>query len=173
VATPVDYSAEFSVDSKRLHDTITDQSYWSDRINEVGGEGATLEFGPDPDGDPVEEGWFSVRSSHVIPEEDLPPMITKMRGGNLVIHRSEHWGRLENGAAVGWFTVSVPGTPAQLRGDAVLSPNNVGGSAIRYSGEVKVSIPFLGAKIESTLSDQVVELLDKERDFTTNWLAAH
>ncbi|ADG97952.1 Protein of unknown function DUF2505 [Segniliparus rotundus DSM 44985] len=173
MATPVDYSAEFPVDPKRLHDAITDQSYWSDRINEVGGEGATLEFGPDPEGDPVEEGWFSVRSSHVIPEDELPPMIAKMRSGNLVIERSEHWGGLEDGSAVGWFTVSVPGTPARLRGDAALSPNAAGGSAIHYSGEVKVSIPFLGAKIESTLSGQVVELLDKERDFTTTWLAAH
>ncbi|MGL6233901.1 MAG: DUF2505 domain-containing protein [Segniliparus sp.] len=172
MATPVDYSAEFSVDSKRLHDVLTDQAYWSDRINEVGGEGATLDFSPDPDGEPVGEGWFSVRSSHVIPAEELPPMIAKLRSGDLVIHRSEHWGPLEDGNAVGWFTVSVPGTPARIRGDGELVPNE-NGSTIRYSGEVKVSVPFLGAKLESGLSGQVLELLDKERDFTTTWLAKH
>ena len=172
MATPIDYSAEFSVDSKRLHAVLTDQAYWSDRINEVGGEGATLDFAPDPDGEPVDEGWFSVRSTHVIPAHELPPMIAKLRSGDLVIHRSEHWGPLEGGNAVGWFTVAVPGTPARIRGDGELASNG-DSSTIHYSGEVKVSVPFLGAKLESNLSDQVVELLDKERDFTTTWLAGH
>ncbi|EFV12400.1 DUF2505 domain-containing protein [Segniliparus rugosus] len=172
MATPIDYSAEFSVDSKRLHDVLTSQAYWTDRINEVGGEGSTLAFGPDPDGEPVEEGWFSVRSSHIIPADELPPMIAKIRSGDLVIERSEHWSPLKDGNAVGWYTVSVPGTPARVRGEGKLTSTG-GGSAVSYTGEVKVSIPFLGAKIESNLSGQVVELLDKERDFTTAWLAEH
>lgn len=172
MATPVDYSAEFPVDPTRLYEVLTDYAYWTDRIAEVGGEDSTLEFGPGSGGEPVPEDWFSVRSSHVIPASELPPTITKLRSGDLVIERAEHWGPLSDGQATGWFTVSVPGTPVQMRGDGALSADG-GGSTIRYSGEVKVSIPFLGAKIESGLSSQVVDLLDKERDFTTRWLADH
>ena len=38
-------------------------------------------------------------------------------------------------------------------------------------GEVKVSIPLMGGKLEKMIAEQVAVLLDKESEFTSEWLA--
>ena len=172
MATSINYSADFPVDPKRLHDALIDKSYWLNRVNSISGEEATCEFRADPEEGPVPEGWFSVWSSHLVPAAELPPAVTNVRSADLRINRGEHWGPFWNNRASGLFTFSVPESPLRVRGDVKLTAKG-NGSMLNYTTELQLKVPFLKSKIESNLSDRIVKVLDMVRDFTIVWLASH
>lgn len=60
--------------------------------------------------------------------------------------------------------------PGRLEGSFTVLGNG-SGSRTTLTGEVKVSIPLLGGKLEKLIAEQVAVLLDKESEFTSEWLA--
>ncbi len=171
MATSIDYTAEFPVDVERLHGALTDRDYWAARVLAISGEDATVEFGPGP-GEHVGMDWFSVRTSHRLTTDELPPALAKFRFADLTLFRNEHWGPVFNGTATGWYSVSIPGTPLDMRGDMKLVPIG-SGSGIRYTGELKLKVPLLATKLESFFSAQLIDLIGRVRTFTLTWLTSH
>ena len=48
---------------------------------------------------------------------------------------------------------------------------NEASATMSLSGTTEVKVPIFGGKIEAMISEQVLELIDSEHDFTGNWIA--
>ena len=108
--------------------------------------------------------------SQSVPEEELPAAVTAFKKGPLVIERTESWGPLGGNRAEGKFGATVEGAPAVIFGTTLLVGNEAS-ATMSLSGTTEVKVPIFGGKIEAMISEQVLELIDSEHDFTGNWIA--
>jgi hypothetical protein len=75
-------------------------------------------------------------------------------------------------AAEGAFTAVVSGAPAKVKGSQRLIPTSTG-CEISFDGSVEVSIPFIGGKVEKAIAENVVQLIEAEHEYTTEWINTH
>jgi hypothetical protein len=145
--------------AEKVFDALVDETYLRDRLAEIGGTNAEL----------VMFTTTAVRTSYQlrqgVPAEHLPSMAKSLLGGDLVIQRIENWAAL-----AGTVEVTLGGVPGRLDGAFTITDNG-SGSKLTLTGEVKVSIPLMGGKLEKLIAEQVAVLLDKESEFTSEWLA--
>lgn len=164
MARRIEHSAHYPHPVATLHAALTDEGYWQARLREVGGPGARL------DRVAVGDGTIDVALTQSVPAEHLPSMVTKFFPGDLHVARTESWGSLQGDRATGTFSAEVDGVPGRLRGTMTLTAQD-GGSLLVMTGDVEVKLPLIGGKVESVIADQVLELLDAEKTFTTAWTA--
>ncbi|MFC3892234.1 DUF2505 domain-containing protein [Lentzea rhizosphaerae] len=145
--------------AEKVFGALVDETYLRDRLAEIGGTNAEL----------VMFTTTEVRTSYQlkqgVPAEHLPSMAKSLLGGDLVIQRIENWAAL-----AGTVEVTLGGVPGRLDGAFTITDNG-SGSKLTLTGEVKVSIPLMGGKLEKLIAEQVTVLLDKESEFTSEWLA--
>lgn len=146
-----------------MHAALTSEQYWRTRIAEAGGDHARI------DRIDVGDGTVAVEMTQAIPAEHLPSIVTKIRPGDLEITRTEDWGRLEGDRATGTFTAHVAGMPGELTGTLTLAAEG-SGSTVTLDGQIQVSLPLIGGKIESVIAERITELLQHEDEFTAGWL---
>lgn len=151
--------------AEKVHAALTSEKYWRDRVEQIGGDGATLERVE------VGEGTISVVLHQVIPEEELPSAVTAFKKGNLIIERTESWGPLHGDHADGTFGATVDGTPARIAGTTSLKGTGES-TTVALSGTTEVKVPIFGGKIEQMITEQVLALIDVEQDFTGDWIKA-
>lgn len=140
---------------------LVDESYLRDRLAVLGGTDARLVSYDAAD------GRTSYQLKQGVSAEHLPSVAKGLLGGDLVIHRAEVW---TGAGTTGTVEVTINGVPGKLDGTLVLA-DHAGGSSLTLTGQVKVSIPLMGGKLETMIAEQVAKLLDKENEFTTEWLA--
>jgi hypothetical protein len=145
--------------AEKVYGAMVDETYLRDRLAAIGGKDAQL-VTYSSTGDKT-----SYQLKQGVPAEHVPSAVKAALGGDLVIQRTETWA-----AGAGTVEVAVNGVPGRLDGSFTVLDNG-SGSKLTLSGEVKVSIPFLGGKIEKLIAEQVAVLLDKENEFTSQWLA--
>ncbi|MET8873730.1 DUF2505 domain-containing protein [Nocardia sp. NPDC004604] len=161
MATPLAYTARYSYPVAVVRAAFADEQYWKDRVAEVGGDNARLDS-VTVSGDQVE-----VEMVQSISAELLPPAITAVRPGDLIIPRTENWT-----ADSATFTARVEGAPAEVRGTITLSADG-SGSVAQTNGTIEVKVPLFGGKIEAAIAERLTELLVSEEEFTNNWLTQH
>lgn len=163
VTRRIEHSATYPFSAAQVHAALTSEQYWRDRLAEVGGDGATL------DEVTVGDGTIAVRMTQAIPAEHLPGVVTKIRPGDLIIKRSETWAGLSGDDATGTFAAEVQDAPAKINGTQKLSAEATG-AKVEVAAEAVVKIPLVGGKIESAIADEVLDLIEREREFTHSWL---
>ncbi|WP_433730852.1 DUF2505 domain-containing protein [Nocardia sp. CA-129566] len=161
MATPLAYTARYSYPVAAVRAAFADERYWKDRIAEVGGDNARL------DSVTVSGDQVKVEMVQSISAELLPPAITAVRPGDLIIPRTENW---TGDSAT--FTARVEGAPAEVRGTITLSADG-SGSVAQADATIEVKVPLFGGKIEAAIAERLTELLASEAEFTNNWLAEH
>ncbi|MGV8873582.1 MAG: DUF2505 domain-containing protein [Rhodococcus sp. (in: high G+C Gram-positive bacteria)] len=160
---PIEHSSTVPASADKVHAALTSEQYWKDRIEQIGGPGASLKSVE------VGEGTIRVVMTQSVPEDELPAAVTAFKKGDLIIERTESWGPLNDSRAEGTFGALVEGTPARIEGTTSL--HGIGEkTTVSLSGITEVKIPIFGGKIESMISEQVLELIDNEQDFTGNWI---
>ena len=164
MASRIEHSARYSHPVDAIHAAFTSEQYWKDRVEEIGGPNAQLTDVGVADGNTV------VHLAQSIPEADLPSMVTAVRPGDLIINRTETWHRIADGRFDGTFSAAVEGVPAKITGAVTVVPDGDGVSAVALGGTVEVKIPLFGGKIESAIAEQLGQLLEREDDFTRQWL---
>ncbi len=163
MATKLEHVVSYPFSTDRLWEVVTTERYWRDLLTAINRDKGVLESFAH-DGDTV-----TVGCQQVVDENKLPSIVTKVRGGDLVIAR--HTVLRRTGADItGELTATVDGAPAKVVGTQVSSGDP---SGTRYIAEVAVGIPLFGGKIEKAIGDQLVALLDAERDETLNWEAGN
>ncbi|MCR3746615.1 DUF2505 domain-containing protein [Lentzea californiensis] len=145
--------------AEKVYGAMVDETYLRDRLAAIGGKDAQLVTYSSTG----EKTSYQLKQG--VPAEHVPSAVKAALGGDLVIQRTETWA-----AGAGTVEVAVNGVPGRLDGSFTVLDNG-SGSKLTLSGEVKVSIPFLGGKIEKLIAEQVAVLLDKENEFTSQWLA--
>lgn len=93
---------------------------------------------------------------------DMPDFIKKLTGDTVKVKQTEKWSDGPDGTKVADVKVSIIGQPAEMIGTAELRDNGSGGTDFDVNGNVKVSIPFLGKKIEPEVHKAIVASLRAE-----------
>ncbi len=164
--TPFDYRATPPHPAAAVFAAMVDADCLRARLAALGGRNAALlEHAADADG-----ARFRVR--HGLDPSDLPPLVRSLLPSDFVIHRSETWRRTADGQYTGTTEVEVPGTPAGASGQMGLRDTGAG-SELRIRTDVSVNVPLLGPRIESSVGDQILKLLDMETAFTLDWMNRH
>lgn len=87
-----------------------------------------------------------IRTERTMPAA-VPDAVKKFVGDTIVVEQVETWGAAgAGGLRTADLVVDVKGKPAQMLGSVTLKPVG-GGSHEDIRGDVKVRIPFVGAKI--------------------------
>ncbi|MFC4126052.1 DUF2505 domain-containing protein [Nocardia rhizosphaerae] len=158
MATPLAFTARYTHSVEAVRAAFADEQYWKARIAEVGGPGARLDAFT-ADGDQVR-----VQMAQSIPADQLPPAITAVRPGDLMIPRTETY----TGSA-GTVEAHVDGAPAKVSATVTMT-DEATGSVFVVNGTIEVKIPLFGGKIEAAISEHLLALLDNEAGFTEQWL---
>ncbi|MEV0676622.1 DUF2505 domain-containing protein [Actinosynnema sp. NPDC050436] len=162
MARRIEHLTTFPRPASEVYAALVDEGYLRDRLAVLGGTDAALVAFTETG------GTTSYQLKQGVPADKLPPVARGVLGGDLVIDRAEAW--TEAGRA-GTVEVTLKGVPGRLDGTFTLADAAGGGSELTLAGQVKVSIPLMGGKLEGLITEQVGLLLDKEAEFTAEWLA--
>lgn len=99
------------------------------------------------------------------PADGIPSFAQRLVGSTIEIVQEEHW----HDATAADLTVTIPGKPGHLRGTIRLEPDGDGTREI-VEGEVKVSIPVIGGKLEKLIAQLLGSALRAENRTGRTWL---
>lgn len=166
MATKLQHSIDFPCPPADFAAAVASEQYWNDLVANVAADVSELES-------------FSATGDEVrvvlqqrVPEDKLPSLVTKIRPGDLHIARTVVWSTAGEVISAGTFGAEVDGAPAKVKGKQTLEATATG-SQVVFSGSVEVSIPFVGGKIEKAIAENVLQLMDAERDYTIEWINKH
>lgn len=159
-------SSQYQAGVEQVYAAFADQQYWLARLADSGADTARLTSMT------VDIFGIDVATTQGIHRDRLPALVGQFHPGDLELVRSEKWGLVHDGKAGAEITGRIVGAPAQLYGDAVLSPDG-SGCTLSFSATVQVDIPLVGGKIESYIGSQLAALMSAEQRFTSQWVARH
>lgn len=103
-------------------------------------------------------------SERVLPTDNLPDIARSLVGSTLTIAEIQTWGPLAaDGTRTADLQVHIKGAPMTLKGTVWLSPNG-SGSVQAMEGELKVSVPLIGGKLERAASEPLMFAVKTETD---------
>lgn len=106
----------------------------------------------------------TITSERVLPTDDLPDIARSFVGATLTVAETQVWGPpAADGSRTGDLQVQIKGAPMTLKGTVRLSPNG-SGSVQEIDGNVKVSVPLIGGKLEKAASDPLLFAARTETD---------
>ncbi|AWB93001.1 DUF2505 domain-containing protein [Aeromicrobium chenweiae] len=96
---------------------------------------------------------------------DMPDFVKKLTGSTVKVKQTEVWsGPDASGNRAADVKVSIVGQPAEMTGKAKLFAKD-DGSEFTVDGDVKVSIPFIGKKIEPEVAKAIRSSLREEVEY--------
>jgi hypothetical protein len=163
---PIQFQSRYPLPAAKVYATLVDPDYLRAKLDAVGGDDAELvELTSDPNG-----ARIVLRQG--VSQDVIPGPIKKILRGDLVIERTETWRRGDPGHYDGTVSARVKDMPGSIGGALRLVDTDQGAaSEYRVEGAAKVDVPLLGGRIESVVVDQVVKLIEREAQFTADWLA--
>lgn len=164
MARSLQHSAEFAHPVEKVLAAIAGEETLRERLAAIGGQDAALVSHEKS----ASGTTYTLRQG--IPAEKLPGVVRKLHSGDLIVNREQTWRPQADGTVSGSGTAQVSGVPGSITVDTTLSPAG-DGTKLQVSGQVKVSIPLIGGKVESTIAEQVVRLLRHEDAFVAEQLA--
>jgi len=115
----------------------------------------------DADGDRM-----TVKVDQTQPAKGIPSFAKKFVGDEIRIVQHEKW----SGSTTAGLEVEIPGKPGHMKGDIALEGNG-SGTTETVAGEIKVSIPMVGGKLESMIGDLLRSALRTEEKVGRKYLA--
>jgi Protein of unknown function (DUF2505) len=103
---------------------------------------------------------------------DVPDFVKKFIGETVDVVQTEVWAAADpSGQRRGRLTLKIEGQPAALTG--TVSLDRVGdGARASIRGDLKVSMPFVGKKIEPEIAKGILAAIGKEQEVADKWLGA-
>lgn len=100
------------------------------------------------------------------PSEGIPSFAKKFVGDTIHILQREEW----SSPTLATLDVSIPGKPGHMKGTITLRADG-DGTVETVAGDVKVSIPLVGSKIEGLVAEILEHALLTEQRLGKAWLA--
>ncbi len=117
-------------------------------------------------------GAFTVETTRTMPKDLVPAKYQRFLPGGIVLTLLEQWGPPSvDGSREGELSLKIAGVPASASGSCRLQSTGADTSTLTYDGEVKVSIPMFGSKVEKIAVGAVEDVMALERDVAAQWLA--
>lgn len=165
MATRFSHSARIDARLETVFTSYADEAYWRDRMITVGTPEDTLDDFAST-GDSV-----SVTITQHIPDEDIPDLARKVLPGRLVIVRTSTFTGFDGERFTGSAHAEAAGGIGLIDGNAeVVDADGVAHESV--SGQVKVSIPLLGGKLEKLVVSHLNRLFEAEYRHLNRWTAA-
>ena len=98
--------------------------------------------------------------------ESAPAAARKVVGSTVQIVQRELW----TSAGSADFAMEIPGNPGHLKGTVTLEDQGNGTCDEVFTGEVKVSVPLIGGKLEGFVADILARALRREGRVGSAWL---
>ena len=144
-------------DVESVYALITDQAFRTESCANQGSTDYTVTVEEKGDGATV----TVIRTQAA----ELPEFVKKLTGSTVKVKQTEVWsGPGADGSRSADVKVSIIGQPAEMVGKATLSAAG-DGSEFVLNGDVKVSIPFIGKKIEPEISKAIIASLREEVEY--------
>ena len=100
-----------------------------------------------------------------LPADGIPSFATKIVGDKIQVVQKETWASPSRAE----LEVTIPGKPGHLRGTITLAQQ--GDQTVEtVEGEIKVSIPLVGGKLEALIGDLLASALRTEGKVGRSWL---
>ncbi|MFS0885973.1 DUF2505 domain-containing protein [Aeromicrobium sp. 179-A 4D2 NHS] len=116
------------------------------------------------------EGDTTVVTIERTMESDMPDFIKKLTGDAVTVTQVERWGPADaSGARTADVTVDVHGQPARMKGTSTISASGAS-TVMTLDGDVKVSLPLIGKRIEPEVAKAISASLREEVQFGTTRL---
>lgn len=164
MATRFTHNARIDSHIETIYNSLTEEAFWHDRLTAVGTPKDTL------DNFEVTGDSITVTATQHIPDEDIPDIARKVLPGQLVIVRTNVISGFDGERFVGKATADAAGGLGRILGDSTASSKD--GAAVEdVSGNVKVSVPLLGGKLEKLVVDHLQKLLTSEYEQLNRWTA--
>ena len=143
-----------NADVESVFGLISDQTF---RTESCANQGATdYEVSVDKSGDGATVTLLRTQ------ETDMPDFVKKLTGKTVKVKQTEVWSAPDgDGNRTAKVKVSIIGQPAEMVGTAELKGSS-GGTEFSVNGNVKVSIPFIGKKIEPEVAKAIIASLREE-----------
>ncbi|MRK01026.1 DUF2505 family protein [Aeromicrobium sp. S22] len=154
------FSEKFSykgADVEAVYGLLVDQAFRTDSCANQGASDYEVTVEPQGDG-------ATVTIARTQPA-DLPDFVKKLTGSTVKVRQTEVWsGPDASGNRTADVKVSIVGQPAEMIGTAKLYAKD-DGSEFTVDGDVKVSIPFIGKKIEPEVAKAIRTSLREEVEY--------
>lgn len=115
-------------------------------------------------------GAMTVSVDQKRPTDNFPGFAKKFVGDSIHVVQSETWSDHTNAV----LEVTIPGKPGRLNATITIADTTEGddpGAMEVVDGDLKVSVPLVGGKLESLVSELLREALDVEQEVGRAWLA--
>lgn len=100
---------------------------------------------------------MSVLVDQTMPADGIPAFATKFVGNEIQVVQKETW----TSPTAAALEVTIPGKPGHMRGSVTLREQD-GQTLETVEGEIKVSIPLVGGKLEALIGDLLASALRSE-----------
>lgn len=114
----------------------------------------------------VEDTSMTVAVDHKRPSEGVPAFARKLVGEEIHIAQRETW----SGPASARLEVLIPHRPGQFTGTIALAADGPG-TVETIDGDVKVSVPLVGGRLEALIGQLLEAALRREQRVGHAWLA--
>lgn len=118
-----------------------------------------------------DDGTAAVTVCRTMPA-DVPDLVKKFVGQTVDVVQTEQWGAPDDtGNRRADLLVQIKGQPAKMTG--TVTTETVGaGARTSIRGDLKVSMPFVGKKIEPEIAKGILAAIEKEQVTADEWLGA-
>ncbi|HVA60118.1 MAG TPA: DUF2505 domain-containing protein [Mycobacteriales bacterium] len=155
----------YETDPQRVFSALTDEAFLRAKFGELGARDVdVLECGPSPSG-----SGFRVVTRRTV-SVDVPGFAKRLLSPSNAVTQTDVWGQAGDGVRTGHWSVEVAGVPSTMGGTMSLEASGAG-SDYRLDGEVKVSVPLLGGKLEGFAVGNAERDIARECEFLARWLA--
>ncbi|WP_026553870.1 DUF2505 domain-containing protein [Arthrobacter sp. 35W] len=153
--------------AQRVTDVFTNEDFIRHTSQTVGGDLMSFEVsGPTT-------AAFSTTTVRTLPTDRLPDIARKVVGATLTVTQLEEWSAPEaDGSRQATVKLTVAGAPLEVAATQRIVADGEN-SRVELSGDVKSSIPFLGAKIASAAEPMIGKALNLQATLAKSWLEEH
>lgn len=154
----------YGVDVETVFAAMTDRAFIEEKYAAIGHTGLQI-----LENEPTDDGGHRTVTERQAEAQGIPDIAKKVFGSKQTIKQTEVWGpAAADGSRTSTWTVETKGAPASLKGGSTIKPDG-DGSLLTIDGELKVSVPLIGGKIEGSLRPVLEEQIKAEMDFGVEW----
>ena len=165
MATRFSHNARIGAPIEAVYTAYGSEEYWRERLLAVGTDRDSLDdFASTSDG-------VRVTITQHIPEDDIPDSARKVLPGQLTIVRTCTYCGFDGRTFTGSARAEAAGGLGLINGDATAVDRD-GVAEETVSGQVKVSVPLLGGKLEKMVVSHLDRLFEAEYRHLNRWTAA-
>ncbi len=162
----IEQRTEYPCAAELLHAALTDETYWSDRVRDIGSGSAVVRH----------EVTAELTTSEVDQTLDpaaMPKGVRRLVGSTMSARCTERWQPIRaDGSAVGDYRLVTAGVPVIMAGELALEPRGDSACALIFRGTVEATMPVVGPVLEKMMAGDVDRGFSAEREFTMQWLVA-